>query len=85
MILKLGQMKSLKSFWEVNIIGVVKSSSSKRAGLVWRSEGVLGNVTKGRPRQWGEGADRIMDDFRTVGVEITEGMSRVGRSGGTLL
>jgi len=60
-----------KLFREANIIGFMKSTRIRWTGHVWRSEGVLGSITKwrpntkrprGRPRQrW---ADRIKDDLK---------------------
>jgi len=70
-------------FGEANIIGIMKSSRLRWAGHVWRSEGVLGNTTRwrprtkrprGRPRQrW---ADRIKEDLRIIGIENDEEVSR---------
>ncbi|VVC25708.1 Hypothetical protein CINCED_3A019582 [Cinara cedri] len=70
-------------FGEADIIGIMKSSRIRWAGHVWRSEGVLGSITKwkpntkrprGRPRQrW---ADRVKDDLSMIDVENAEEMSR---------
>jgi len=36
-------------FGEADIIGIMKCSRIRWAGHVWRSEGVLGSITKWRP------------------------------------
>jgi hypothetical protein len=70
------ELRSL--FGEANIIGIMKSYRLRWAGHVWRSEGILGNITRWRPstkrprQRW---ADRIKEDLRIMGIENEEEVS----------
>jgi len=64
---------------EPNITGILKSARIGWAGHVWRSKGLIGQITtwkpnakrpRGRPRQrW---ADRIKEDLKMLGVRNAE-------------
>lgn len=67
-----------KLYGESRIIGVTKSSRIRWVGYVWRSEKVLGKITRWRPdlkqhtQLW---LDRVMKDLRLLGVENAKEMA----------
>ncbi|KAL4122066.1 hypothetical protein QTP88_014466 [Uroleucon formosanum] len=72
--------KNLEELYnEPNITGILKSARIGWAGHVWRSKGLIGQITtwkpnakrpRGRPRQrW---ADRIKEDLKMLGVRNAE-------------
>jgi len=55
-------------FGEANIMGIMKSCRIRWTGHVWRTEGVLGNITKLRSN-----VKRPQDNGRLIGLRKTSG------------